>query len=161
MKTPILLLIGAAVLLTLIFGAEKPVAAGIAADQPTTSSGLSIQTMRRKSRTTPALPDNVRDPFMAAPPPAPAMTEAVAAMPASAPAAPPFGNFRVLGKQQDDEGWSVFIAAPGNLGQVWVVREGESFNDNYRVSKRAPRLLIVKNTGSGNSKTSESGKDEE
>jgi len=161
MKTPILLLIGAALLLTLVFGAEKPVAAGIAADQPATSSGLSIQTLTRKSRTTPALLDNVRDPFMAPPPPAPAMPEAVAAMPASASAAPAFGNLRVLGKQEGDDGWSVFIAAPGNLGQVWVVREGESFNDNYRVSKLAPPLLIVKNTRNGSSKTFDIGKDEE
>lgn len=160
MKTPILLLIGAALLLTLVLGAEKPVAAGSAADQPATTSGLSIQTLARKVRATPTPPDNVRDPFMA-PPPAAAMPEAVAAMPASAPAAPAFGNLRVLGKQQDDEGWSVFIAAPGNLGQVWVVREGESFNDNYRVSKLAPPLLVVRNTRSGNSKTFDIGKDEE
>lgn len=161
MKTPILLLIGAALLLTLVLGAEKPVAAGIAADQPATTSGLSIQTLARKVRSTPAPPDNVRDPFMAPQPPAAAMPEAVAAMPASPPAAPAFGNFRVLGKQQDNEGWSVFIAAPGNLGQVWVVREGETFNDNYRVSKLAPPLLIVRNTRSGSSKTFDIGKDEE
>jgi len=139
---------------------DKPPAA-LLADFTITQTSIRWNTLTRKSRTTPALLDNVRDPFMAPPPPAPAMPEAVAAMPASASAAPAFGNLRVLGKQEGDDGWSVFIAAPGNLGQVWVVREGESFNDNYRVSKLAPPLLIVKNTRNGSSKTFDIGKDEE
>ena len=75
--------------------------------------------------------------------------------------APALPAFQILGKQEDDEGWAVFISAPDKPGQVWVVREGEAFNENFRISKLAPPLLVIKSTRSSQSQTFNIGKDEE
>ena len=161
MRTPLLLLVVAAIVLAIIVGTEQPVAAGIVTP-PAAESGNTpvIRALQRPSRAEFALSAAARDPFFAqdrAP---------VAAANASAPrtppvAAPSFPAYRILGKQQNDEGWSVFISSPGNQGQVWVVREGEAFDEHFRVSKLAPTVLIVKNARNSQIRTFDIGKDEE
>ena len=93
--------------------------------------------------------------------PAPAGDPSPGKSATAAPASPAFPGFRIIGKQQDDNGWSVFIGEPGKQGQVWVVREGESFNEHFHVSKLSPPALIIKDTRSRKSKNFDIGKDEE
>jgi hypothetical protein len=69
--------------------------------------------------------------------------------------------FQIIGKQQDEAGWSVFISQPGKNGQVWVVKQGETFDKKYRVSKLAPPVLIISTLNGRQSKTFHIGKDEE
>lgn len=161
MKPTTLSLLVAAMLIGLALSYEQPVAAGVDAEPGNVSPDLAIASLVRTQKLPRPSQESGRDPFAEAPSIPVALPEvpAAPASPAATPAA--FGNFRVLGKQQDDEGWSVYLAAPGNLGQVWVVREGETFDENYRVSKLAPPLLVVRHTKSGRSKTFDIGKDEE
>ena len=163
MNKYLLLLLAAALALSLVIGAEKPVAAGMATAQGVdTSRTVAIHHLQRKSKTTELTNPAVRDPFMS-----PMQITTVANdSPAYSPPfaiqrAPAFAAFKILGKQQDDEGWAVFIGEPGNQGKVWVVRDGESFDEHYRVSKLAPPFLVIKNSRSGKSKTFDIGKDEE
>jgi hypothetical protein len=160
MRTPLLLLVVTAIVLAIIVGAEQPVAAGIVTP-PAAESGNTpvIRALQRPSRAEFALSAAPRDPFFA-------RDRAPLAANASAPrtptaAAPSFPAYRILGKQQNDEGWSVFISSPGNEGQVWVVREGEAFDEHFRVSKLAPPVLIVKNTRNSQIRTFDIGTDEE
>ena len=75
--------------------------------------------------------------------------------------APAQPALKVLGKQEDDEGWAVFISTSDKPGEVWVVREGETFNERFRISRLAPPTLVVKNLRSQQSQTFNIGKDEE
>lgn len=83
------------------------------------------------------------DPFAAASLPG-ATGEAAAGDPSAVPPAPslaPSLPWRVLGKQRDDdEGWSVFLARGE---ETWVVRSGDTLDDNYRVISIAPPALIL------------------
>lgn len=160
MRTPLLLLVMAAIVLAIIVGAEEPVAAGIVTPPAAESEKTPvIRVLQRPSIAEFALSAAARDPFFA-------HDRGPAAATASAPrtppaAAPSFPAYRILGKQQNDEGWSVFISSPGNQGRVWVVREGEAFDEHFRVSKLAPPVLIVRNTRNSQSRTFDIGKDEE
>lgn len=160
MRTPLLLFVVAAIVLAIIVGAEQPVAAGILTP-PMTESGNTpvIHVLQRPSKAESAFSTALRDPFFAQDR-APVATNASPTRTPPA-AAPSFPAYRILGKQQSDEGWSVFISSPGNQGQVWVVREGEAFDEHFRVSKLAPPVLIVKNTRNSQIRTFDIGKDEE
>ena len=143
---------------------ETPGAADVAPLVAAESSRLlTINPLQRKSRASGTVGSAVRDPFMIANQPAAATTEppAITSLPPAPATTASFSTFILLGKQQDDEGWSVFIGAPGQSGQVWVVREGETFDENYRVSKLAPPVLVIKDNRSRKSKTFDIGKDEE
>lgn len=74
---------------------------------------------------------------------------------------PSLPAFQILGKQEDDAGWAVFISVPDKPERVWVVRQGEIFSERYRISKLAPPLLIIKSMQTGQSKTFDIGKNEE
>lgn len=145
-------------------GAESPDATGTALSASAENSRvLTINPLLRKGKTNASSGTAVRDPFMTANQPAAATIEqpATPSLPPAPSMTASFSAFKLLGKQQDDEGWSVFIGAPGKSGQVWVVREGETFDENYRVSKLAPPVLIIKDQRSRKSKTFDIGKDEE
>jgi len=151
----------AVMLLGLALLYEQPVTASVDNEPGDVSPDLAIASLVRTQKQPWPGHESGRDPF-AEPPAIPvALPEVPAAPVATAAPSATFGNFRVVGKQQDDDGWSVYLAAPGNLGQVWVVREGETFDENYRVTKLAPPQLIVRHTKSGKSKTFDIGKDEE
>ena len=89
------------------------------------------------------------DPFAAAPP---AVAEAAPAAPVAVSPARPAGStlgvptfspppYRVIGKQQDEiEGWTVFLARGE---ETWVVREGDSLGDDYRVAAITPPQLTL------------------
>lgn len=161
MKPTMPYLLVAMTLLGLALVYEQPVTASLDSEPGNVSPELAIASLVRTQKQPRPSQESGRDPF-AEPPSIPVAQPEAPAAPVSPIAAPAsFGSFRVVGKQQDDEGWSVYLAAPGNLGQVWVVREGETFDENYRVSKLAPPLLIVRHTKSGRSKTFDIGKDEE
>jgi hypothetical protein len=72
-----------------------------------------------------------------------------------------FPAFRILGKQEDDQGWSVFITAPGHGGEVWVVRRGEVFAERFRVSKLAPPVLSISTLNGQQTKSFHIGNEEE
>ena len=157
-----LLVVTLALSLVMLIGAEKPVVAS--SEFPSTQDAPGTQTIRALKR---ASRENkasavIRDPF-ALPNQAPMPTDQPTAFiaPIQVNRAPALPAFQILGKQEDDEGWAVFISAPDKPGQVWVVREGESFNENFRVSKLAPPLLVIKSTRSSQSRTFNIGKDEE
>jgi hypothetical protein len=107
---------------------------------------------------------SAHDPFSVASTAIP-VTNTVSAL--SVPTAPPatlIPALSVLGKQQDEQGWAVFIAlsgTEGGKGQVWVVRQGETFDDRFRVSKLAPPVLIISGLRSRQTKTFDIGIDEE
>lgn len=103
------------------------------------------------------LPPPIRDPFtgLEIRPPEPEAVSPAKATSVSLPA------FQIIGKQQDEAGWSVFISQPGKNGQVWVVKQGETFNKQFRVSKLAPPVLIISTLNGRQSKTFNIGKDEE
>lgn len=165
MNSPLFVLGTGALALVFMVGSGRPVVAGT--DAPASVDGASavaIRTLQRAARTA-STPGGapVRDPFASEnPPPTMASDLQPSLPPAPAQASvPAFPDFRVLGKQQDDEGWAVFIGEPGKLGQVWVVRQGESFNDRFVVSKLAPPLLVIKSTRGRQSRTFDIGKDED
>ena len=158
----ILLVVTLALTLVIFIGAEKPVVASN--ELPSAQEASGTQTIRALKR---ASTENkagavIRDPF-ALPNQAPMPTDQPTAFraPIQANRAPALPAFQILGKQEDDEGWAVFISTPDKPGQVWVVREGEAFNENFRVSKLAPPLLVIKSTRSSQSQTFNIGKDEE
>jgi len=166
MNSPIFVLGAGALVLVFMVGNGRPVVAGT--ESPASmgaASAVAIRSLQRSVRSTSTLAATplVRDPF-ASENPAPAVSTDIqpGSTPVQAlPAAPAFPDFRVLGKQQDDEGWAVFIGEPGKLGQVWVVRQGESFNDRFVVSKLAPPVLVIKSTRGRQSRTFDIGKDED
>lgn len=158
----ILLVVTLALSLVMLIGAKKPVVASN--EYPSALEAPGSQTIRALKR---ASTENkagavIRDPF-ALPNQAPLPTDqpTVFSAPIQANRAPSLPAFQILGKQEDDEGWAVFISAPDKPGQVWVVREGEAFNENFRVSKLAPPVLVIKSTRSSQSQTFNIGKDEE
>ena len=163
MKLRQLLFAATALALMMAFSTEKSVATGttpalpVAANRSPTIHGL-LRTGKAPELAIAA----VRDPFFGPEPaPAPACDPSPGKSATAAPASPAFPGFRIIGKQQDDNGWSVFIGEPGKQGQVWVVREGESFNEHFHVSKLSPPALIIKDTRSRKSKNFDIGKDEE
>lgn len=124
--------------------------------------GHAIRNLQRTSKAPEIAVAMVRDPFFG--PERIPMTAAEISpgkSPTTVPAAPAFPGFRIIGKQQDDDGWSVFIGEPGKQGQVWVVREGDTFNERFHVSKLSPPVLIIRDTRSRKSKNFDIGKDEE
>lgn len=127
------------------------------------SSAPVIRSLQRTEKMAAAVNAPKRDPFFGQDRIPVMVNDSAASAPATAatPVAPAFPTFRIVGKQQDDNGWSVFIISPRKPGQVWVVREGESFDETFRVSKLAPPVLIVKSTQSRQSRTFDIGKDEE
>ncbi|MCB4361767.1 hypothetical protein [Quatrionicoccus australiensis] len=164
MNPSTLFLGGTALLLAVLLGGGRSVVAGTEA--PATidaGENLSIRSLQRAGRTPRAEPVGIplRDPFAGETPLA-ASSEPPTFAPvhAALPVVPAFPDFRVIGKQQDDTGWAVFIGEPGKQGQVWVVREGESFNDGFKVSKLAPPLLVIKRLRGRQSRTFDIGKDE-
>lgn len=163
MKNSLLLIVGLALTLLPAVGAEKPVAASREFSASLAIPGtLSIRAVKRSNKEGDGASATIRDPFFPLDntPPAPDQAAAFAA-PVLASAAPALPAFQILGKQEDEVGWAVFISAPDKPGQVWVVREGEAFNENFYVSKLAPPLLIIKNTRSRQSRRFDIGKDEE
>lgn len=164
MNPSTLFLGGTALLLAILLGGGRSVVAGTEA--PATidaGENLAIRSLQRTGRTARAEPVAMpqRDPF-AGETPAAVSSEPQVFAPAftQVPVAPAFPDFRVIGKQQDDTGWAVFIGEPGKQGQVWVVREGESFNDGFKVSKLAPPLLVIKRMRGRQSRTFDIGKDD-
>ena len=158
----LLLVVTLALSLVIFIGAEKPVVASN--EFPSAQEAWGTQTIHALKR---ASKENkaggiIRDPF-ALPNQAPMPTDQPTAFraPIQANRAPALPAFQILGKQEDDEGWAVFISTPDKPGQVWVVREGEAFNENFRVSKLVPPLLVIKSTRSSQSQTFNIGKDEE
>ena len=163
MKTRQVLSAATALALMIAFSAEKSGAVGPTAVGPAEPSrSQTIRNLQRTSKAPELAVASVRDPFFG-PEPAPMAAGEISPgkSATAAPAAPAFPGFRIIGKQQDDDGWSVFIGEPGNQGQVWVVREGESFNEHFHVSKLSPPALIIKDTRSRKSKNFDIGKDEE
>ena len=162
MKTA-LLIITLALGLVMIIGAEKPVVASSEFSSSLEAPGMQpIRALKRAGKEEIGISAAIRDPFASTPPasPAPEQTPAFIA-PIQAKTAPPLPAFQILGKQEDDQGWAVFISAPDKPGQVWVVREGDAFHENFRVSKLAPPLLIIKSTRNSQSRSFNIGKDEE
>jgi len=165
MNSPMFVLGAGVLALVFMVGSGRPVVAGTeATDSMDGASAVAIRTLQRPARTV-STPGGapVRDPFASENPPPVVAADLQPSLPpvpvqASAPA---FPDFRVLGKQQDDEGWAVFIGEPGKLGQVWVVRQGETFNDRFLVSKLSPPLLVIKSTRGRQSRTFDIGKDED
>lgn len=159
----LLLVVLLALGLVIFIGADQPVAASSEFLSSQEAPGMqTIRTLKRSSKESHQTNAEVRDPF-AAPPGAAMPTEQPTAsfVPVLANTAPSLPSFKILGKQEDDDGWAVFISAPDKPGEVWVVREGEAFNEHFRVSKLAPPLLIIKSTRSRQSRTFNIGKDEE
>jgi hypothetical protein len=78
------------------------------------------------------------DPFaVAVPAPPPLPVVAVTA----APSFPPPSPWHVIGKQQDeDASWTVFLARGED---TWVVREGDTLDDGYRVAAIKPPTLVL------------------
>jgi hypothetical protein len=162
MKT-LLLIITLALGLVLIIGAEKPVVASSEFSSSLDVPGMQpIRALKRAGKDEIGVSPTIRDPFSSVPPasPAPEQTSTFIA-PVQVKTAQPLPAFQILGKQEDDQGWAVFISAPDKPGQVWVVREGDAFHENFRVSKLAPPLLIIKSTRNSQSRSFNIGKDEE
>jgi hypothetical protein len=163
MKLRQILFAATALALMMAFSTEKSVATGTTPALPVAASrSLTIHGLQRTGKVPEIAIASIRDPFFG-PDPVPATTGEPSPGKSvnSAPATPAFPGFRIIGKQQDDDGWSVFIGEPGKQGQVWVVREGESFNEHFHVSKLSPPALIIKDTRSRKSKNFDIGKDEE
>lgn len=161
MKTSLLLILALALTLVLVIGAERPVDASTgfssALETPATQP---IHSLQRGKVDPGSAGATIRDPFFL-PSNVPAAGDPPSAFVVPAAAPPQLPSFRILGKQEDDQGWAVFISAPDKPGQVWVVREGETFNENFRVSKLAPPVLIIKSTRNRQSQTFNIGKDED
>ena len=157
---PLLLVLVLALGLAVFAGAEKPVVASNAFPASTEYPGLqNIQVLRRELQKGSEAPAAIRDPF-ALPLPVPPRNENPPALstPVSPLATSSFPAFKVLGKQQDDQGWAVFISVSDRPEQV---REGETFNDTFRISKLAPPILIITRIRSPQGRTFDIGKDEE
>ncbi len=161
MKT-LLLIISLALGLVMIIGTEKPVVASSEFSSSLEAPGMQpIRALKRAGKDEIGVSAVVRDPF-SVPISAPAIEQTPPLIaPVQAKTALPPPAFHILGKQEDDQGWAVFISTSNKPGQVWVVREGEAFNENFRVSKLAPPLLVIKSTRSSQSQTFNIGKDEE
>jgi hypothetical protein len=149
--------------LAIISALENQVVAGSdVAPHTDAPAQLAVRSLQRGAPTQAGSSGNtIRDPF-AGPPPPPPVSDAAplpSALP-SKPLAPAFPAFRVLGKQKDDDGWAVFITDNNRGGQVWVVREGEKFNETFRIGKLAPPLLIVRDTRTNQSRSFDIGQDE-
>ena len=105
----------------------------------------SSQSQDRASRIRALLPRSAGawrggDPFAVAiaAPPAPA-AESPAVAPA--PTFPAPAPWRVIGKQQDDDAsWTVFLARGED---TWVVREGDTLDDGFRVAAIKPPTLTL------------------
>ena len=163
MKLRQILFAATALALMMAFSTEKSVATGTTpALHVAAGRSLTIHGLQRTGKAPEIAIASIRDPFFG-PDPVPATTgePSPGKSVSPAPATPAFPGFRIIGKQQDDDGWSVFIGEPGKQGQVWVVREGESFNEHFHVSKLSPPALIIKDTRSRKSKNFDIGKDEE
>lgn len=159
----ILVLIVLALSLLMFSSAESPVGASSAFPASMDGQGSqAIKGLKRSSNESSEAISGIRDPFSSQPVVTPlsepphVLTATVRSTPAAS-----LPAFRILGKQEDEAGWAVFIGAPDSSGQVWVVREGETFNDGFRVSKLAPPLLVIKSLRNQQSKTFNIGKDEE
>ena len=163
MKVRQVLLAAMVLALTIAFSPEKSGAVGAPAAVPAEAGrGQTIRNLQRTSKAPEVAIAMVRDPFFGPErTPMEAGEASTGKSPPAAPAAPAFPGFRIIGKQQDEDGWSVFIGEPGKQGQVWVVREGESFNEHFQVSKLSPPALIIRDTRSRKSKNFDIGKDEE
>lgn len=163
MKARQVLLAAMLLALMIAFSPEKSGAVGsyssVAAEA---GRGYTIRNLQRTSKAPEIAVPMVRDPFVG-PERAPltAGENLPGKSPTTVPSAPAFPAFRIVGKQQDDDGWSVFIGEPGKQGQVWVVRAGESFNEHFQVSKLSPPVLIIRDNRSRKSKNFDIGKDEE
>jgi len=79
------------------------------------------------------------DPFAVAPTLAPAEPPPASAV-APAPSFPPPLPWRVIGKQQDDAGWTVFLARGED---TQLVREGDTLDETYRVAAIQPPTLTL------------------
>ncbi|MBA3032548.1 MAG: hypothetical protein KKF85_04265 [Gammaproteobacteria bacterium] len=99
------------------------------------------------------------DPFAATQPVAPAEppTAAPSAVPHAGHFIPPAPTFiapltwRVIGKQlTDDEGWTVFLARGET---TWIVREGDTLEDVYRVTTIKPPTLTLQHLSRKSSRT--------
>ncbi len=102
------------------------------------------------------LPTLTSDPFHGDIP-APAVSEPLST-PSVRSAAPSLPTFKILGKQEDESGWSVFLTLPERGALVWVVREGETFNEQYRVTRLAPPELLIQRLGSKTTRRYDIGK---
>ncbi|RIX49508.1 MAG: hypothetical protein D3M94_00405 [Rhodocyclales bacterium GT-UBC] len=165
MNSPIFLLGVGALALVFMVASGRPVVAGTEAPAGMDGAYMpAIHTLQRSVRTTTTPGEApIRDPFASENPlPAMALEQQAGSPPVPVQVSVPvFPDFRVLGKQQDDEGWAVFIGESGKQGQVWVVRQGESFNERFKVSKLAPPVLVIKSTRGRQSRTFDIGKDED
>lgn len=129
-------------------------------DQPVAASPLPATPMIERLLPR-ELPDGaVRDPFFGAPP-APPPTESAAPVDRPRSTARAVPAFRILGKQEDDSGWSVFLTTPDGQGPVWVLRAGDTFNDHYRVSRLAPPELLIQRLDGPAVRRFDLGKEEE
>ncbi len=120
---------------------------------------LSIRKLQRSRMAVDSTPS--RDPFAARSSEMPTQPPPLSTPSANLRNEPPFPELRILGKQEDETGWSVFISQPDKPDQLWVVREGELFDAHLRVIKIAPPRLIVKNTMTRQSRIFNLGKEDE
>ena len=93
----------------------------------------------------PVLPAGTGNPFSTAVPTAAATPPTTTHIrPAAVPPAPtlsPGLPWRVIGKQLDEnEGWAVFLARGE---KTWVVRAGDTLDENYRVAAIQPPTLTL------------------
>ncbi len=161
MKTSLLFLLALALTLVLVFGADQPVVASTGfSGVHETQTSLPIRSLQRGRSDSAIASATIRDPFFL-PGNLPAASDSPNAFVVPAAAPPKLPSFQVLGKQEDEQGWAVFISASDKPSQVWVVRAGETFNDNFRVSKLAPPVLIITSTRNRQSRTFNIGKDED
>lgn len=157
MKISPLLILALVAAIALVVSNEQPVAASQVSEYAIADAAPRIHRLERAVLTAASAPQ--RDLFFAAPPVAPPAP--VEALSAPVPQQAGLPAFRILGKQQDETGWSVFITQPGKNALVWVVREGESFDERFRVSKLAPPVLVIKSINGRQSRTFNIGNDEE
>jgi hypothetical protein len=161
MRTSLPLILALALTLVSVAGADQPISTRSGFTDPLEGHAVpSIRSLQRSKNLPTAAEAPIRDPFFL-PSSAPVVSETSNSDVAPAALAAKATAFQILGKQQDDEGWAIFISAPDSPGQVWVVRAGEAFNDNFRISKLAPPVLIIKNTRNHQSQTFNIGKDED
>ncbi len=161
MKTSLPLIFALVLTLVSVAGADQPASTRSGFPDPLEAYAVpSIRSLQRSKNLPPAAEAPIRDPFFL-PSSAPVVSETPNTYVAPTAAAAKLTAFQILGKQQDDEGWAVFISAPDKPGQVWVVRAGEAFNESFRISKLAPPVLMIKNTRNHQSQTFNIGKDED
>ena len=137
MRLPVMLIVAVAVLILAING-ERSAVSGDARGEAMTRVNLLLD-RSASEETKPG-----RDPFFGHEMPAkPSAEQSAAAAKPLVAAVPALPSFRIVGKQHDEHGWLVFIAAPERNGLLWTVREGESFGEGYRVAKLAPPVLVI------------------